>query len=83
MKADAALLRRHRHLVHMLVQHHAGERIELADPRLSRQHRPRVGIASIPALRMPDGLKSMSLVWVSRSSCGASSRTTCMRVGQP
>src|SRR6266513_754593 len=32
---------------------------------------------------IPERLKSISLVWFSRSSCGASSLTTCIRVRQP
>ena len=59
------------------------EWVELALPRALLKHLFRMGVACFPALFIPEALKSMSLVWFSRSSIGASSRTTCMRVGHP
>ena len=65
-----------------LVQDHAVEHAELANPRLPLERAVGFGIAGLPAERMPSGEKSMSLVWLSLATRGASSRTTCMRVSQ-
>ena len=65
-----------------LMQDDAVEQTPLPDPGLLLERTHRVGVASLPRVRIPAGVKSMSLGYFSLSSLGLNRRTTCMRVSQ-